>query len=84
MQRTMSSKPYSGKVLENVQRNKTPHEIWLEKKQSQNSSTCQSTSRSTINDTINQTAELEPDFTQVQLKKKDANNATTKRFDPNV
>jgi len=70
----LHAKPYAGKVLEEVVRDKTPHEIWLERKQAKDSGV--STSSSSSSDRKSSVGGAPAvggahQFTQVVLKKND-------------
>uniref|UniRef100_A0A7S4KMT6 ADF-H domain-containing protein n=1 Tax=Guillardia theta TaxID=55529 RepID=A0A7S4KMT6_GUITH len=67
----LQSKPYAGKVLEDVVREKTPHEIWLERKMNGGN-----TATSKPKD-LNTSVQADREFKNVVLKKKDE-NATRK------
>eukprot|EP00960_Hanusia_phi_P070555 767335-Hanusia_phi.AAC.4 len=67
----LQSKPYAGKVLEDVVREKTPHEIWLERKMNGGN-----TANSKPKDP-NTSKQVDREFKNVVLKKKDE-NATRK------
>lgn len=68
----LHAKPYAGKVLEEVVRDKTPHEIWLERKQAKDSgvATSSSTDRKSSIGGVPAVGGAHQ-FTQVLLKKND-------------
>ena len=71
--KSLHAKPYAGKVLEEVKRDKTPHELWLERKQARESGTAVVTpdkkgASATGAGNVHQ-------FTQVVLKKNDTSKS---------
>eukprot|EP00286_Rhodomonas_abbreviata_P013112 CAMPEP_0181337936 /NCGR_PEP_ID=MMETSP1101-20121128/28336_1 /TAXON_ID=46948 /ORGANISM="Rhodomonas abbreviata, Strain Caron Lab Isolate" /LENGTH=486 /DNA_ID=CAMNT_0023448567 /DNA_START=275 /DNA_END=1732 /DNA_ORIENTATION=- len=72
----MYSKPGTGKVLEDVVREKTPHELWLERKQAGLPPKHQS-SRDILDASM--AAASDPDFKQVVLKSKNRDDPSKRR-----
>ena len=80
LEERISSKPYLGKVLSDVQREKTPHEQWLERKEALAKgggviAKVSSGDTSILNDS---SAVGSPDFTRVQLKNNDTERSLRK------
>jgi hypothetical protein len=69
VEKQVQSKPYAGKVLDEVKRDKTPQELWMERKQDAGSRTPTASDRKNVNDMshLDSSSIGEPDkeFTQV-------------------
>ena len=71
VEKKVQSKPYAGKVLDEVKRDKTPQELWMERKQDGGSRTPTSVDRKTTADAsyldASGVGDADKEFTQVCL-----------------